>query len=335
MSAMEHTKDAGAGSHDESLLTVVLALAANAGIAALKLVAGLLSGSGALLSEAAHSAGDASTELLLLLALRRSERPADRRHPFGYGKERYFWSLMAAMAIFTSGALFSLYEGVHTIAEQPTQAWAGLNYLVLAGAAVLEGISLRQGLKQAKGGARRRSKSLAAHINDPDDPTVKSVIVEDSAALIGLALAATGVGLHQITGSATYDGAAAIAIGLLLMAASFALARTCRDLLVGRQADAPLVRAIQTRVEEQPEVIDLVDVLTMMVGVHSVLLCARIDFVDSLSIEELERACVRIDRDLRSEFPVLGEIFLEPVSRGDPEARARVRRRYGTVIADT
>jgi cation diffusion facilitator family transporter len=298
-------------------------------------VAGLLSGSGALLSEAAHSAGDSSTELLLLLALRRSERPADRRHPFGYGKERYFWSLMAAMAIFTSGALFSLYEGVHTIIEQPEQKWAGLNYAVLVVAAVLEGASLRQGLRQAQGGARRRSRSLAAHIHDPDDPTVKSVVVEDTAALIGLALAAIGVALHQITGSATYDGAAAIAIGLLLIVASFALARSCRDLLVGRQADLLLVRAIRARVEEQPEVVDLVDVLTMMVGVNSVLLCARVDFVDQLTAQQLEHACRRIDHDLREEFPILGEIFIEPVSRSDPEMRARVENRYGTVIADS
>jgi cation diffusion facilitator family transporter len=297
-------------------------------------VAGLLSGSGALLSEAAHSAGDSSTELLLLLALRRSERPADRRHPFGYGKERYFWSLMAAMAIFTSGALFSLYEGVHTIIEQPEQKWAGLNYAVLVVAAVLEGASLRQGLRQAQGGARRRSRSLAAHIHDPDDPTVKSVVVEDTAALIGLALAAIGVALHQITGSATYDGAAAIAIGLLLIVASFALARSCRDLLVGRQADLLLVRAIRARVEEQPEVVDLVDVLTMMVGVNSVLLCARVDFVDQLTAQQLEHACSRIDHDLREEFPILGEIFIEPVSRSDPEMRARVENRYGMVIAD-
>jgi cation diffusion facilitator family transporter len=311
-----------------------LALGANAGIAVLKLVAGLLSGSGALLSEAAHSAGDSSTELLLLLALRRSERPADRRHPFGYGKERYFWSLMAAMAIFTSGALFSLYEGVHTIIEQPEQKWAGLNYLVLAVAAVLEGTSLRQSLKQARGGAERRSKSLAAHIHDPDDPTVKSVVVEDSAALIGLAFAAAGVGLHQLTGSATYDGVAAIAIGVLLVVASFALARSCRDLLVGRQADLMLVRAIRARVEEQPEVVDLVDVLTMMVGVHSVLLCARVDFVDELTAAQLEGACSRIDRELREEFAILGEIFIEPVSRSDPDMRARVENRYGTVIAD-
>jgi cation diffusion facilitator family transporter len=319
---------------DESLLTVLLALSANAGVAVLKLVAGLLSGSGALLSEAAHSAGDTSTELLLLTALRRSGKAADRRHPFGYGKERYFWSLLAAVAIFVSGAVFSIYEGIHTIVEQPAQHRAWINYLVLAAAAVLEGVSLRQGVRQAAAGARRRRTTFRAHVRDPDDPTVKSVVLEDTVALIGLALAAAGVGLHQMTGSATYDGAASILIGLLLVVASVALAQTSKGLLIGQQADLTLVRAVEAELESQPEVLDVVDLLTMRVGVESILLCARVDFADAVTSAELERACVRIDETLRQRFPELGEIFLEPVPRSDPQVRERVLRRYGRVLAD-
>lgn len=314
-------------------MTVLLALVANAGVAVLKLAAGLVSGSGAMLSEAAHSLGDSSTELLLLTALRSSKRAPDRRHPFGYGKERYFWSLLAAMAIFTSGAIFSVYLGVHTILEQPPLEHAWLSYLVLAGAAVLEGISLRQGLAQANSGARRRQRSLASHIHDPDDPTVKSVVVEDTAALVGLALAAAGLLLHELTGHATYDGIASIAIGVLLVVASFALARTCRSLLIGQQADRDLVQALVGGIEEHPEVEDVVDVLTMLVGVDSVLLCARVDFVDDLTSAEIERTCVRIDQELRVDFPILGEVFLEPVPRADPDIRARVLGRYGRVLA--
>jgi cation diffusion facilitator family transporter len=320
--------------HDESLLTVLLALAANAGVAVLKLGAGLLTGSGALLSEAAHSLGDTSTELFLLTALRRSDRAADRRHPFGYGKERYFWSLLAAMAIFISGALFSFYQGVRTIIDQPTLDRPWVNYAVLAVAAVLEGTSLRQGLSQARDGARRRRTSLASHVNDPDDPTVKSVVVEDTAALIGLALAAAGVGLHELTGSATYDGAASIAIGLLLVAASIALAQTCKGLLIGQQADTRFVREIEACLEAQPEVLDVVDLLTMRMGVHTILLCARVDFNDAVSSAGVEAACVRIDEELRQRFPKLGEIFLEPVPRADPRVRSRVLDRYGMVFAD-
>jgi cation diffusion facilitator family transporter len=319
---------------DESLLTVLLALAANLLVAGMKLVAGLLSGSGALLSEAAHSFGDTSTELFLLTALRRAKRDADATHPFGYGKERYFWSLLAAMGIFISGAIFSVYEGVHTIVERPDQKMAWLNYVVLAVSAVLEGTSLRQGLRQARGAAHRQRRTLAQYVRNPEDPTVKSVVLEDSVALIGLALAAAGVGLHQLTGSAVFDGAASICIGLLLVLASGALAQTCRSLLVGQQADPQLMRAIEHRLEEQPEVDDVVDMLTMVVGTGVVLLCVRVDFIDSFSAADLEQACVRIDESLRAEFPSLGEIFLEPVPRLDRSTRERVMRRYGNLLTD-
>jgi cation diffusion facilitator family transporter len=319
---------------DESTLTVLLALAANAGVAALKLAAGLITGSGALLSEAAHSFGDSSTELLLLTALRRSDQQADARHPFGYGKERYFWSLLAALAIFLSGAVFSIYEGIRTIIERPDQKLAWVNYLVLAAAAVLEGISLRQGLRQTSSAARRQQRSFGSYLRDPEDPTVKSVVFEDVAALIGLVLAAGGVALHQLTGSAIFDGAASIAIGVLLLAASGALARTNMALLIGLQADPRLMRAIERRLEEQPEVDDVVDMLTMMIGVGQVLLCVRLDFIDTFSAADLEQACVRIEAMLGAEFRELGEVFLEPVPRLDPATRARVLRRYGRLLTD-
>lgn len=313
----------------ESRLTVLLALGANLGVALLKLAAGLVSGSGALLSEAAHSAGDCSTELLLLTALTRSRRRADRRHPFGYGKERYFWSLLAAMAIFMSGAVFSFYEGLQTITEQSALRMVWVNYAVLLGAAVLETASLVQGLRQARSGAARRRTSLPSHIRDPDDPTVKSVILEDTAALIGLFFATVGVTLREVTGVAAYDGAASIAIGLLLVVTSVALARTCKSLLVGQQADAVLVRSIKQFFEARDDVVEVVDLLTMMVGVDRVLLCARVDFVPELTSDQLEESCVRIDEELRSRFPVLGEIFVEPVPRSDQRLRQRVLSRYG------
>src|ERR1700712_822180 len=256
MTVVEKAESAAAPKGDESLLTVLLALAANLLVAVMKLIAGLLSGSGALLSEAAHSFGDTTTEVLLLTALKKSAQQADRRHPFGYGKERYFWSLLAAMGIFISGAIFSVYEGVHTIIEGPDQKMAWLNYVVLAVSAVLEGTSLRQGIRQARGAARRQRRTLADYVRNPEDPTVKSVVLEDSVALIGLALAAAGVGLHQLTGSAVFDGAAWIAMGLLRGWAWVTRAKTNMSLLIGRQAAPRLMRASEARLEEQPEVDD-------------------------------------------------------------------------------
>lgn len=325
------TKDQG----EESTLTVVLALAANLGVGILKLGAGLLSGSGALLSEAAHSAGDSSTELLLLTALRRSERPADRRHPFGYGKERYFWSLLAALAIFVSGAAFSIFEGLHTIlgpAEDAKMVW--INYPVLVLAAVLEGISFRQALGQAKGAAARGRRSVQSYVRDPDDPTVKSVVLEDSAALVGLLLAGVGVALHQLTGNGVYDGIASLAIGVLLIVVAYQLAQSCKGLLIGKQADPRMLAAIAERLEQQPEILDVVDLLTMLTGVGRTLLCVRVDFEDGCTADEIEQASVRIDHELRAEFGELDEIFIQPVPRSDARLRQRVLRRYGRVLAD-
>ena len=320
---------------EESTLTVLLALGANLGVAILKLAAGLITGSGALLSEAAHSFGDSSTELLLLTALRRSERPADRVHPFGYGKERYFWSLLAAVTILVSGAAFSIYQGLATILGGHTESemlW--INYPVLGLAAILEAISFRQAIGQARGAAARGRRSFTSYIRDPEDPTVKSVVLEDSAALIGLVFAAIGVGLHQLTGNAVYDGIASLAIGVLLVFAAFALAQSCEGLLIGKQADIRMLQAISRRLEAEPEILDVVDLLTMMTGVNRILLCLRVDVENAYTAAEIEQACVRIDADLREEFPSLDEIFIQPVPRSDARLRSRVLSRYGRVLAD-
>ncbi|MBO0848741.1 MAG: cation transporter, partial [Pseudonocardia sp.] len=162
-----------------------------------------------------------------------------------------------------------------------------------------------------------------------DDPTVKTVLYEDSAALVGLLLAFAGLGLSQLTGSLVWDGAASLLIGLLLVVVAYLLVRTSMNLLIGRQADMRLVHAIRQRLAGQPEVDAVVDLLTMLTGTDRVLVCARLDFDDAVTTAELERACVRIDAELRAEFDDLDEIFLEPVPRSDPDMRARVRARYG------
>jgi len=158
------------------------------------------------------------------------------------------------------------------------------------------------------------------------------VVLEDTAALIGLVLAFAGVGLHQLTGQVFWDGAAALGIGVLLVAVAFTLLQTNMGLLIGKQANIRLVRRIRERLEEQPEVEKLVDLLTMMVGTGRVLLCARLDFDDNLSAAQLERVCVRIDNGLRAEFAALDEVFLEPVPRSDQGLRARVLARYGDIL---
>jgi cation diffusion facilitator family transporter len=314
----------------ESTLTVVLALVVNLAIAVMKAIAGVITGSAAILSEAAHSVADTFTEALLLTALRTSDRPADRKHPFGYGKERYFWSLLAAVSIFASGAMFAFYEGFRTVfgaEEEQTRPLVG--YIVLGLAFLMESVSWAQAVRQVRREAADQQKSIPAYLRLSDDPTVKTVFLEDSAALTGLVIAFAGVGLHQLTGSSVWDGVASLAIGALLAVVAYSLARTNRGLLIGRQADSVMVRAIWNRLQEVPEVEQVVDLLSMLTGTDRVLLCARLDFDDALSAADLERACVRIDGELREEFPDLDEIFLEPVPRNDPAMRERVLARYG------
>lgn len=329
--------ESGTGSgQDEGIFTVLLALGANIGVGVLKLIAGLISGSSALLSEAAHSVGDSTTEVLLLVALRRSDRPADRRHPFGYGKERYFWSLLAAGGIFISGAAFSIYQGLHTIIggdQEPTdKLW--INYPVLALAAVLEGASFVQAIRRVRTQQRQSRKSLRSLMRDPEDPTVNSIAMEDSTALVGIVVAGLGVLLHQLTGDAVYDGIASLIIGLLLLVVAFVLARSTGDLLIGKQASGQLLREVEAFLENEEEIVDVVDVLSMLVGTGNVLLCVRADFDDEVRGGAIEAACMRIDADLRERFPELFEVFIQPVSSGDPRVEQRVQARYGRALSD-
>jgi cation diffusion facilitator family transporter len=262
----------------ERNITVLLALAANLAVGVLKLAAGLITGSGALLSEAAHSAGDSTTEVLLLVAVRRSGRPADQRHPFGYGKARYFWSLMAAGAIFVSGASFSIYQGLHTIiggSEESNHLW--INYPVLALAFLIEGVSFLQAIRRVRTTAAQSRRSLGSVVRDPDDPTVNSVALEDSTALVGILVAAAGVGLHQLTGSVVWDGVASLIIGVLLLVVAYILANACGELLIGKQASTRLLGEIESFLEDEEEIVDVVDALSMQTGTGRVLLCVRAD----------------------------------------------------------
>jgi cation diffusion facilitator family transporter len=316
----------------ESTLTVLVALGANLAIAVLKLIAGLITGSAAMLAEAAHSVADTITEALLLTALRRSSRPADRTHPFGYGKERYFWSLIAAVSIFVSGAVFAFYEGFSTIfGEQEEQTSPIIGYIVLGLAFVLEGASWLRAVKQVRAEAKAEGRSIGRYLRLIDDPTIKTVFFEDSAALVGIALAFGGIALHDVTGSALWDGLASVLIGVLLAGVAYLLGRTNLGLLIGRQADLEIVRGARELLASAPEVEVVVDLLTMVTGTDQVLLCARLDFMEDLTSTDLELACVRLAGELRERFTDLDEIFLEPVPRADPELRARVLARYGDI----
>src|SRR6478672_11322111 len=251
---------------DGSVGTVLLAGGANLAIAVAKLVAGALTGSSAMLAEGAHSVADTVNQLFLLTALSRSKKPADTRHPFGYGMERYFWSLLAAVGIFVLGAGFSVYEGIHSLLNpEPVEALL-VAYVVLGVSFVFEGISWAKAVVQLRKEAGEKRIEVFRHIFTTPDPTVKTVAFEDTAALIGIILAAAGITLHELTGSGFWDGAASIAIGLLLVGVAVSLGSTSKRNLIGEAMPEEERRGLTEVINESIGVDVVVELLTMRLG---------------------------------------------------------------------
>jgi cation diffusion facilitator family transporter len=310
----------------ESKRTVLVALAANLGIAIAKLAAGLISGSSSMLSEAAHSVADTLNQVFLLTSLRASQRPADPEHPFGYGKAQFFWSLLAAMSIFVAGAVFSVYEGVHTLLSGgESSTGILLSYAVLGISFALEGTSWLRAVRQLRSEARAEGRTLGQHVRASKDPSVTTVLAEDSAALVGLLLAGAGVGLHRLTGNAAWDGVAAVLIGVLLAYVAFVLGRDVSGLIIGVAAEPEVVVDIHDRLAGRDEVTTVVELLTMHLGPAEVLVAVRLDLADSMTAREVEEFSEHADRDLRAAHPEITQVFLD-ATRPDPDLARRTAK---------
>ncbi|MFF5532650.1 cation diffusion facilitator family transporter [Streptomyces cinerochromogenes] len=296
-------------------VTVLVALGANLVIAVAKAAGGVLAGSPALLSEAAHSVADSLNEVFLLAALRRSRRPADARHPFGYGKERFFWSLLAAVGIFVMGGCFSFFQGVEALRSGAEEEFSGYlaGLIVLGVALVAEGVSLLRALHQV----RRQGGGLGGL----RDPALRTVVAEDGTAVLGVTLALIGVGLHMATGQVVWEASASLAIGVLLVYVAYRLGRDAQAQLIGEAADPELTGRIRALLRAQPEIDSVEAVLTMKMGLDSTLVAARVDLVPGLDSERVEEVAVRIRRSLTRTFPDVGQIFLDVTDRLADEAR--------------
>jgi cation diffusion facilitator family transporter len=304
-------------------VTVLVALAANLLIAVAKAAGGLIAGSPALLSEAAHSVADSFNEVFLLAALRRSRRPADKRHPFGYGKERFFWSLLAAVGIFVMGGCFSFYQGMTALRgedEPETGRAYAVAVVVLLVALVAEGVSLLRALLQVRGQARAEGRSLRAQLRASQDPSLRTVLAEDSTAVLGVVLALVGIGLHIATGDQRWEAYASLAIAVLLMYVAYRLARDSRDSLIGEAADPELRRKLEDLLLAQPEIDEVTALLTMRMGLDSTLLAARVDLRAGIDSERVEEALVRIKTTISREHPMVDQIFLDVVDAGSLRA---------------
>lgn len=297
-------------------ITVLVALAANLVIVVAKAVGGLLAGSPALLSEAAHSVADSLNEVFLLAALKRSKKPADEQHPFGYGKERFFWSLLAAVGIFVMGGCFSFFQGYEALTSTSEESHTGyaVGLVVLAVALLAEASSLIRAVHQVR--------------NDPSsqgmkDPTLRTVVAEDGTAVVGVSFAIVGMAMHMATGSALWEAGASFAIGALLVVIAFRLGADTRAQLIGEAADPKTRERVEAVLEKQSEIHNVDMLLTMQLGMDSTLVAARVDLVPGLESEQLELVSERIKASITEAVPEADQIFLDiteaPVPKGATE----------------
>jgi cation diffusion facilitator family transporter len=300
--------------NSESMGTVLLAAGVNLAIAVAKAVGGVLSGSSAMLSEAAHSVADTVTEVLLLTALRRSARPADDQHPLGYGPERYFWAFLASVATFIGGAVFAVTDGIRTIVSGEDLGSPLVSFIVLGVAFILEGTSLIRGVRQSSREARKWKAPLWTYINNTPDTTVKAVVFEDTAALVGLIIAAGGLIGTQVSGSDVWDGISSILIGVTLAFVAFTLGRDNMSLLIGRAVPGRIVEQIREVILEPDAIVDVGDLAAILLGPDDVLVAAKVDFVDSASAAEVEDACEEVERNLAERFSIIHQVFLDPTA---------------------
>lgn len=314
----------------ESKGTVLLALAANVVVAAAKFVGGLVTGSAAMMSEAAHSIADTLNEVFLLTSLRRSNKPADAQHPFGYGKERFFWSLLAAVGIFVAGAGFSATEAYRSFTHsEPTSGrYYLINYVVLGVALLSEGASWLRAVRQVRGEAHSAGQEVAEHIRVSSDPSVKTVASEDTAALIGLGFAAGGLVLHQTTGAGWWEGVASALVAVLLIVVAVMLGRDSKGLLIGEAATPELTNAITAYLDDECSAIDeVIDLLTMHIGANQVLLAARVDLAQDLDSDAVERASADLDAEIQRRWPVVTQVFIDATRAGERTKRVGLTSR--------
>lgn len=284
----------------DSLVTVLVALGANALIAVAKTVVAVITGSASMVAEAAHSWADAGNEIFLLLAERKSGRPRDRSHPLGYGREAYVWSMFAAFGLFTAGSIVSIWHGITSLTTEEAETDYLLAYVVLAVAFVLEGISWLQAMRQTRREARARGLSAARYIWGTPNPTLRAVVAEDSAALIGIVLAALGILLHELTGNPVWDAVGSILVGVLLGIVAIFLIDRNRDFLTGQAVSPDVRRKALTALLGHAEIERVTYLHLEWVGPQKVFLVAAVDLTGDAPEHDLAMTLDRLGDELRT-----------------------------------
>jgi cation diffusion facilitator family transporter len=312
------------------MLAVIGALIANGVITVLKFGAAVITGSSGMMAEALHSLADTTNQVFLLLGLRFYNRPPSRKHPFGYGKERFFWSFIAAIFIFGVGATYAIYEGFQKLSHPHAPEHLEWAYWVLGISFVLETGSIALALYQEVNEAKHEGMTFTEYLRESKDPTAKTVIFEDSAALLGIIIAALGIYLtdHQVApGKGAYwDGVASMAIGVVLAIVAFSLARSSRGLLLGEAATPKSLRAIRNAIKSHPNVNKVIELLTMHLAPKQILVNAHVNLKETLSNVEIIQTIAEIEQKIKEAEPKVDMIFLE--TAGITEKNAGSESRY-------
>ncbi|NIJ37936.1 cation diffusion facilitator family transporter [Sphingopyxis panaciterrae] len=311
--------------HVKANIVLYGALFANLGIAIAKFFAAAVSGSSSMLTEGVHSLVDSGNQLLLLYGQARARRPADRFHPFGYGRELYFWAFVVAILIFAVGAGVSLYEGWRHLADPEPLRDPTINYVVLGIAALLEGTSWGIAVREFNGA--RGGLGWWTAVKRSKDPAGFIVLFEDSAALLGLAIAGTGIWVSHWTGDPRFDGYASLAIGGILAAVAVLLAREAKGLLIGESADPELVCAIWDLLEQRPQITAVNHVRTIHTAPEAVFVAVSADFDDDLLMGDAESLIEIMEAELKAADSRITSIYIRPEKQADAVVYSRPRRR--------
>jgi cation diffusion facilitator family transporter len=295
-------------------LAVIAALFGNLGVAAMKFVAWIFTGSSAMLAESIHSVADTVNQGFLLLGLRLERRLPTAEYPFGFGRERYFWAFIVAVSIFALGAVFSIYEGIHKMRHPTPIENAGWSFAALGVAVLFESYALRIAWKELGHWRERNPGSLWRGLTTTKSPTILVVLFEDSAALLGISIATVGIGLALVTGNTVWDGLASLGIGIILFLAAWFIGWRTRNLLLGEAATPADRERIRAAVLRSDAVLDVVELLTLHLGPSDILVNLALHFRDGLTTDEVEAAVDEIETNIRVAVPAARRIFIEAES---------------------
>ncbi len=291
---------------------IYAALAGNGLIAITKFSAAAYTGSSAMLSEAVHSVVDTGNQGLLLFGIKKSQRPADDKHPFGYGMELYFWAFVVAILIFAVGAGISFYEGLHKFLHPEPIKSAFINYIVLSAAIVFEGFAWWMAFKEFQ--KRRGNRTIMQAVRQSKDPSVFTVLFEDTAAMLGLIVALVGIYLSQALNMPEVDGIVSMLIGVILAATAVFLAVETKALLIGEGASPEVTDGVRNLLNARDDILHVNELLTMHMGPADILLTISVDFKDGITAEEIEASVSAMERAIKAAHPEIKRVFIEAQS---------------------